>query len=77
MRRLILAAAVLIPGAAYAQAPAPKVITIALPEASWQIVLNGLGELPMKTALPIFQDIQAQALPQLKQPEIEPKKDKK
>lgn len=45
-----------------------QTVTIKLPVSSWNIVLQGLGELQLKTAIPVLQDIQAQSAPQLKPP---------
>jgi hypothetical protein len=41
----------------------PITVTLTLPQ--WEIVLQGLGELPMKTAAPISQSIIQQAQKQL------------
>lgn len=40
---------------------APQEITIHLPPAAWNTVIQGLAELPMKTAFPVVQAIQEQA----------------
>lgn len=53
---------------------AEQTVTIKLPVADWNIVLQGLGELPLKTSYGVLQNIQAQSAPQLKPPVPEPLK---
>lgn len=58
-----------------AQAAEPeKQITVTMPIASWNVVLQGLGELQLKTAIPVLTDIQAQSAPQLAPPAPPPQK---
>lgn len=45
--------------------PTSQEITIKLPVQSWNVVLQALGELPMKTAYPLMQAIQEQAKTQV------------
>lgn len=54
-------------------AAADQSITIKLPAAEWNVVLQGLGELPLKAALTVLQDIQSQAAAQVKPPAPEKK----
>ena len=76
MRGLILALGTLLSGCAHAQQlpPPAQVVTITLPAADWNVVLQGLGELPLKTAMPVLQNIQQQAAPQVAPKSVEPKK---
>ncbi len=74
MRPLIVACVLMLAGCGTvrAQTPPPQpnpMIDIKLPSATWNTVLQGLAELPLKTALPIVQDILNQAAPQMKPPE--------
>jgi hypothetical protein len=65
---LIAIALIALPVAAFAQTvpPAPeKIITIALPVSQWNIVLAGLGKLPLETAEQTFEAIQGQASKQV------------
>ncbi len=52
--------------------PADPVILVHLPTSSWNVVLQGLGELPLKLALPVLNEIQAQAAKQNQAPEAAP-----
>lgn len=69
-----LLASIALPAAA--QAPAPPMppqqeLVIRLPVAAWNTVLQGLLELPMKTAQPIVQSIQDQAKTQMEPPKAD------
>lgn len=46
-------------------APPPAQVTIKLSVADWQTVINGLGELKTKDAMPVIEQIQAQAKDQI------------
>lgn len=53
-----------------------EIYTIELSEDQWNIVMEGLGELPLKRSLPVFEEINNQYIAQKKAPKTEGKEAK-
>ena len=50
-------------------APSDPVLSIKLTQSQWNVVVSGLGKMPLETALPLVTEMQKQAVAQL-QPQV-------